>query len=118
MFVLVPEKVPLVGDRLIFSLLFLCCRDNFQSKKGKTPYQLWLSLCELISKNPTEITSIRVEAIIRGGLKRFTDMVGSLWVSLADYHARAGNFDKVCADVRGQRGKQGYTLPVSSLWLM
>ena len=35
-----------------------------------------------------------MEAIIRGGLKRFTDMIGQLWCSLADYYIRAGHFEK------------------------
>ena len=41
-----------------------------------------------------QITSLKVEAIIRGGLKRFTDMIGQLWCSLADYYIRAGHFEK------------------------
>ena len=41
-----------------------------------------------------QITSLKVEPIIRGGLKRFTDMIGQLWCSLADYYIRAGHFEK------------------------
>ena len=37
-----------------------------------------------------------MEAIIRGGLKRFTDMIGQLWCSLSDYFIRSGHFEKVC----------------------
>ncbi len=32
--------------------------------------------------------AVQVEPIIRGGLGRFTDMVGSLWTALADYYVR------------------------------
>ena len=43
-----------------------------------------------------QVTSLKVEPIIRGGLQRFTDMIGQLWCSLADYYIRAGHFEKVC----------------------
>ena len=42
-----------------------------------------------------QVTSLKVEPIIRGGIQRFTDMVGQLWCSLADYHIRAGRFERV-----------------------
>jgi pre-mRNA-splicing factor SYF1 len=31
---------------------------------------------------------------VRGALKRFTDDVGKLWTSLADYFIRLGHFEK------------------------
>lgn len=40
--------------------------------------------------------SLNVDAIIRGGLTRFTDQLGKLWCSLADYYIRSGHFEKVC----------------------
>ena len=40
---------------------------------------------------------MKVDPIIRGGLRRFTDMIGQLWCSLADYYIRAGHFEKVWA---------------------
>lgn len=67
--------------------------DSFVSKKGKSKYHLWHELCELIAKNPDKITTLKVDDIIRGGLHRFTDMIGQLWVSLADYYIRAGHFE-------------------------
>ena len=42
-----------------------------------------------------QVTSLKVEPIIRGGIHRFTDMVGQLWCSLADYHIRAAQFERV-----------------------
>lgn len=36
-----------------------------------------------------------MDAIIRGGLTRFTDQLGKLWCSLADYYIRSGHFEKV-----------------------
>ena len=38
---------------------------------------------------------MKVDPIIRGGIRRFTDMIGQLWCSLADYYIRAGHFEKV-----------------------
>ena len=69
-------------------------RESFVSKKGRTQHELWQWLCELISQNPDKISSLRVDPIIRGGLRRFTDMVGTLWNALADYYVRQGNFEK------------------------
>ena len=66
-----------------FSLIFCCF------------LQLWHELCDLISQNPDKVTSLNVGAIIRGGLTRFTDQLGKLWCSLADYYIRSGHFEKV-----------------------
>merc|ERR1719347_994702 len=72
------------------------CVNNseFTSRQGKSNHQLWNELCDMISKNPTKITSLNVDAIIRGGLRRYTDQVGHLWNSLADYYIRSGLFER------------------------
>ena len=128
-------------------------KNKYQSKRGKSNHLLWVELCELISKHPEDIRTLRVsplchlcacthacvrarvcvcvsilplllffdfflcsvfmcacvcmcvcvcvrflsqvEPIIRGGLRRYTDMIGSLWCSLATYHIRSGNLEKV-----------------------
>ncbi|KAK4733500.1 hypothetical protein R3W88_007761 [Solanum pinnatisectum] len=62
--------------------------DRFYSIKGKTKYRLWLELCDLLTQHATEISGLNVDAIIRGGIKKFTDEVGRLWTSLADYYIR------------------------------
>ena len=64
------------------------------SKKGKSNHALWHELCELVSKNPDKVKSLNVDAIIRSGLRRYTDQVGHLWNSLADYYIRAGLFER------------------------
>lgn len=69
-------------------------RDKYAPKSGKTAHQLWVELCQLIAKNPDKIASIKVEPIIRGGLRRFSNMVGVLWNALADFHIRQGNFER------------------------
>ncbi|KAM9096036.1 pre-mRNA-splicing factor SYF1 [Sarcophilus harrisii] len=68
--------------------------ERFVSKEGKSNYQLWHELCDLISQNPDKVQSLNVGAIIRGGLTRFTDQLGKLWCSLADYYIRSGHFEK------------------------
>uniref|UniRef100_M3YA37 Pre-mRNA-splicing factor SYF1 n=1 Tax=Mustela putorius furo TaxID=9669 RepID=M3YA37_MUSPF len=68
--------------------------ERFVSKAGKSNYQLWHELCDLISQNPDKVQSLNVDAIIRGGLTRFTDQLGKLWCSLADYYIRSGHFEK------------------------
>ncbi|XP_018572055.1 pre-mRNA-splicing factor SYF1 [Anoplophora glabripennis] len=68
--------------------------ENFISQHGKSKHQLWNELCELISKNPDEVRSLNVDAIIRGGLRRYTDQLGHLWNSLANYYVRSGLFER------------------------
>lgn len=68
--------------------------ETFVSKHGKSKHQLWTELCELICKNPDKVHSLNVDAIIRSGLRRYTDQLGALWNSLADYYVRSGLFDR------------------------
>ncbi|XP_023241197.1 pre-mRNA-splicing factor SYF1-like [Centruroides sculpturatus] len=69
-------------------------KEDFVSRDGKSKYQLWNELCNLISKNPDKVRSLKVDAIIRGGLRRYTDQLGQLWNSLADYYTRSGLFER------------------------
>lgn len=66
--------------------------------------QLWNELCELISKNPDKVKSLKVEPIIRQGIQRYSDQVGLLWNSLADFYIRSGLFERVCTPRRGYSG--------------
>ncbi|CAK9229215.1 unnamed protein product [Sphagnum troendelagicum] len=68
--------------------------DTFHSSKGRPRHQLWLELCNLLTKHANEVSGLQVDAIIRGGIRRFTDEVGRLWTSLADYYIRRGLFEK------------------------
>ncbi|RVE48793.1 hypothetical protein evm_006567 [Chilo suppressalis] len=81
-------------DEAALKLAHIVNNENFQSKHGKSNHQLWNELCELISKNPDKIHSLNVDAIIRGGLRRYTDQLGHLWNSLADYYVRSGLFER------------------------
>ncbi len=49
--------------------------DTFRSLEGKSKHQLWLELCDLITKHPREVASLRVDAILRSGIRKFTDEV-------------------------------------------
>ncbi|KAI3868579.1 hypothetical protein MKX03_015071 [Papaver bracteatum] len=64
--------------------------DKFSSTK----HQLWLELCDLLTSHATEVSGLPLDAIIRAGISKFTDMVGTLWTSLADYYIRKGLFGK------------------------
>ncbi|XP_047948131.1 pre-mRNA-splicing factor SYF1-like [Salvia hispanica] len=68
--------------------------DQFYSIKGKTKHRLWLELCDLLTQHATEISGLNVDAIIRGGIRKFTDEVGRLWTSLADYYIRRQLLEK------------------------
>ena len=81
-------------DDAAVKLAWVVNRENFVSKTNKTHHELWQWLCDLISKNPGQISSLRVDPIIRGGLRKFTDMVGTLWCALADFYVRQSNFEK------------------------
>ncbi|XP_011502536.1 PREDICTED: pre-mRNA-splicing factor SYF1 [Ceratosolen solmsi marchali] len=81
-------------DEAAMKLANIVNQDDFVSKYGKSKHQLWNELCDLISKNPTKIKSLNVDAIIRGGLRRYTDQAGPLWNALADYYVRSGLFER------------------------
>ena len=73
---------------------------QFVSTEGKSHFELWTELCDLISKHPEKISSLPVDVLIRSGLQRFPDQQGRLWCALADYYIRLGCFEKVCVCVK------------------
>ncbi|KAJ9198444.1 hypothetical protein DTO164E3_5277 [Paecilomyces variotii] len=75
--------------------------DNprFQSKQGKSHFQLWSEMVELLVNKAKEIETgahvgIDVDGIIRSGIERFADQRGRLWAGLATYWITRGNFEK------------------------
>lgn len=68
--------------------------ESHVSTQGKSKHDLWTELLTLIVKNPHQIKSMDVEAIIRGGIRQFSHEVGNLWTSLADYYIRMGHFER------------------------
>ena len=49
--------------------------DTFRSLEGKSKHQLWLELCDIITKHPKEVSGLKVDAILRSGIRKFTDEV-------------------------------------------
>ena len=49
--------------------------DTFRSLEGKSKHQLWLELCDIITKHPKEVSGLNVDAILRSGIRKFTDEV-------------------------------------------
>ncbi|EEH10089.1 pre-mRNA-splicing factor syf1 [Histoplasma capsulatum G186AR] len=75
--------------------------DNprFQSKNGKSQFQLWTDMVELLVNKAKDIEvgpeiGIDVDLIIRSGIDRFADQRGKLWAGLATYWITRGNFEK------------------------
>ena len=66
---------------------------NFRSKERKSQYQLWSEFCELLVRHPRDAGTLDVEAIIRAGLRKFTDQKGRLWTSLATYWITLGDME-------------------------
>jgi len=75
-------------------LVKLANSPNFVSRKGQSKHEIWIQLCDLVSKNPTKIKNLKVEPIIRQGLRKFTNEVGKLWVALAEFYIRKAAFSK------------------------
>ncbi|KAL2840979.1 pre-mRNA-splicing factor syf1 [Aspergillus pseudoustus] len=75
--------------------------DNprFQSKEGKSNFQLWTEMVDLLVSKAKKIetgpqTGIDVDAILRSGIDRFADQRGKLWAGFAMYWITKGNFEK------------------------
>ncbi|KAJ3018955.1 Pre-mRNA-splicing factor SYF1 [Thoreauomyces humboldtii] len=66
---------------------------KFTSRHGKSQYQLWTELCDLVTEPSVQqdnqknlrVEPIDAERIIRSGIARFSDQVGRLWNSLAKF---------------------------------
>lgn len=75
--------------------------DNpkFRSKHGKSNFQLWSELVDLVVEKAKEVETgdtvgIDVERIVRSGIDRFADQRGRLWAGLATYWITRGNFER------------------------
>ena len=75
-------------------LLQICGDQEFVSTKDKSRLELWMELCQLISRNARKIQNLDVDSVIRFGIRKFTDCVGRLWTALAEYYIRLRQFEK------------------------
>ncbi|CAL5870914.1 uncharacterized protein PFLUO_LOCUS5156 [Penicillium psychrofluorescens] len=80
---------------------FMEVLDNqrFQSKEGKSQFQLWTEMVDLLVSKAKKIETgpqvgIDVDAILRSGIDKFADQRGKLWAGLATYWITKGNFEK------------------------
>jgi pre-mRNA-splicing factor SYF1 len=81
--------------------VFMDILDNqrFQSKNGKSNFQLWTEMVDLLVSKAKKIETgpqvgIDVDAILRSGIERFADQRGKLWAGLATYWITKGSFEK------------------------
>jgi pre-mRNA-splicing factor SYF1 len=81
--------------------VFMEILDNqrFQSKNGKSTFQLWTEMVDLLVSKAKKIETgpqvgIDVDAILRSGIERFADQRGKLWAGLATYWITKGSFEK------------------------
>jgi len=64
-------------DEAILNIIVVLNDDLFYSKKGKSKFELWITLCEIISNFPEKVKNLDCENIIRYGLNKYTDEVVS-----------------------------------------
>ncbi|KAL8865415.1 MAG: hypothetical protein Q9174_006897, partial [Haloplaca sp. 1 TL-2023] len=72
---------------------------KFRSKQGKSTFQLWAEMVDLLVARAKEVETgdavgIDVENIVRSGIERFADQRGKLWAGLATYWITRGNFER------------------------
>ena len=72
---------------------------KFQSKKGRSNFQLWGEMLDLMISYAKEIDmenplGVNVENVVRSAIERFADQRGKLWVNLATYWITKGNFER------------------------
>ena len=70
--------------------------DDFFNYKKRTKIDYWNILCEVIEKFPEKIINeeINVEKILRFGIKKYSDKIGYLWVTLANFYIKLNIFYK------------------------
>ncbi|KAJ3111120.1 pre-mRNA-splicing factor syf1 [Phlyctochytrium bullatum] len=84
----------------------------FQSKKGKSKYQIWTELCDLVTEHPDSLNDptpdnllgakgsgvgkverLPVDKVLKYGISKYTDQVGKIWAALATWWISKGEFD-------------------------
>lgn len=67
---------------------------DFVSVQGKSRFQLWSDLAEILIYHPEETANWPTETILRSGIQRYPDQRGRLWVYLATYFINKGGIEK------------------------
>lgn len=49
--------------------------DLFRSLEAKSKHAMWLDLADICTRHPAEVSHLHVEAILRAGIRKFTDEV-------------------------------------------
>ena len=84
----------------IYLIIEILNEENFYSKENKSQYYYWIMLCQIINNYPEDINlskynkDIDVDKVIRHGIKKYTDEVGNLWVTLANYYIKMSLIEK------------------------
>lgn len=70
--------------------------ETFISKEGKSPLELWLEYADILmsTKKADQNRDLIVENFVRNGIERFPDQQGKLYVKLATYFSKRGNYEK------------------------
>ncbi|MCJ1229627.1 pre-mRNA-splicing factor syf1 [Toensbergia leucococca] len=73
--------------------------QRFRSKNGKSNFQLWSDMVDLLVTHARVIetgdtVAIDVEKIVRSGIEKFVDQRGKLWAGLATYWITKGSFER------------------------
>lgn len=83
-------------DEACLKLTQIVNDDHFKSIYNKSKNDLWVELCEIISKNAEFIKSIDPSILIKKTLKKFQTDVGQFWCFLATYYINLGEPEKAC----------------------
>lgn len=80
----------------------LVAKPGYTSTSGKSTFQLWTELCDLVTEHPDDMDdlgdqdsyTLDVDAILRSGISKFSDQVGKIWNSLARWWILQGEWEK------------------------
>jgi len=72
---------------------------RFKSRDVKSPFDLLFEMLDIIVDHPNDIetgvdTGIDVDDIVRSGISKFSDQSGVLWVALASYWLKKGDYER------------------------
>lgn len=74
--------------------------EVFRSLEGKSKHALWLELADICTRHPRAVAHLNVEAILRAGIRKFTDEV---CYSSASCFGRRKSLQGICSHIPGRR---------------